>query len=277
MNDSSLTDRVAIVTGAARGIGRATAELLASRGARVVLSDVDSVLVDEAAAAIGAAALPCAGDLTKPGEPDRLVAAAIAAFGRLDIVVNNAGYTFDGVIHKMSDEQFQAMLDIHCVVPFRLLRAASPYLREPAKHERENGVEVFRKVVNVSSIAGTMGNAGQVNYAAAKAGVIGMTKTLAKEWGPLKINVNAVAFGMIETRLSAAKENGGSVMSDGREVRIGIPETTRTALAGMIPLGRPGTVDEAARAVTFLCSPDSDYVHGQVLNVSGGVAFGMGD
>jgi 3-oxoacyl-[acyl-carrier protein] reductase len=277
MTEGSLSDRVAIVTGGARGIGRATAEMLVSRGARVVLSDVDGEVVREAAAALGEGALPCAGDLVQPGAPERLVDAAIAEFGRLDIVVNNAGYTFDGVIHKMSDEQFQAMLDIHCVAPFRLLRAASPFLRDPAKRERESGVEVFRKVVNVSSIAGTMGNAGQANYATAKAGIVGLTKALAKEWGPLKINVNAVAFGMIETRLSGAKENGASVMRDGREVPIGIPEASRSGLATMIPLGRAGTAAEAAGAVTFLCSPESNYVHGQVLNVTGGVVFGMGD
>jgi 3-oxoacyl-[acyl-carrier protein] reductase len=277
MNDHALKDRVAIVTGSARGIGRATAEALVARGAQVVISDVDAEEAADAAAAIGTNALACAGDLTRPGEPERLVEAAIERFGRLDIVVNNAGYTFDGVIHKMTDDQFQAMLDIHCVAPFRLLRAASPYLRDPAKRERDSGVEVFRKVVNVSSIAGTMGNAGQANYSTAKAGVVGLTKALAKEWGPLKINVNAVAFGMIETRLSAAKENGASVVRDGRQVRIGIPEATRSALATTIPLGRAGTVEEAASAVTFLCSPESDYVHGQVLNITGGVAFGMGD
>jgi 3-oxoacyl-[acyl-carrier protein] reductase len=258
MTRTTLDDRVAIVTGAARGIGRAAAERLSARGAKVVVSDIDGELAAEAAAAMEGDAIHCAGDLVRPGEPDRLVDKAIAEFGRLDIVVNNAGYTFDGVIHNMTDEQFQAMLDIHCVVPFRLLRAAAPHLREPAKREAKQGVEVFRKVVNVSSIAGTMGNAGQANYATAKAGVVGLTKTLAKEWGPLKINVNAVAFGLIESRLSAA-----------------IPEPWRSELASMIPLGRPGTVDEAAGAITFLCSPESDYVHGQVLNVSGGVAFGM--
>ena len=130
---------------------------------------------------------------------------AIDAWGKIDIIVNNAGYTIDGPIHKLSDDAFQRMLDIHTVVPFRVIRAAAPHLREPAKVEREEGREVFRKIVNVSSISGTMGNAGQANYSAGKAGVVGLTKTLAKEWGQFKINVNAVAFGWIETRLTASK------------------------------------------------------------------------
>src|SRR5688572_20943483 len=164
-----------------------------------------------------------AGDLTKPGVPEKLIDTAVEAFGKIDIVVNNAGYTWDGPVHKMSDEQFQAMLDIHTVVPFRVLRAAAPHLREPAKKERDEGVEVFRKVVNVSSISGTMGNAGQVNYASGKAGVVGLTKTLAKEWGQFKVNVNAVAFGFVETRLTASKEEGGKIEVEGREVELGIP------------------------------------------------------
>ena len=176
----------------------------------------------------------------------------------------------------MSDEQFQAMLDIHNVVPFRVLRAAAPHLREPAKKEREEGSEVFRKVVNVSSISGTMGNAGQANYSSGKSGVVGLTKTLAKEWGQFKINVNAVAFGFVETRLTAAKEEAGSVdRGDGQEIKLGIPEQMRQMAAMLIPLGRPATPEEAAGGVFFLCSPWSNYVHGQVLNVTGGQFTGM--
>jgi 3-oxoacyl-[acyl-carrier protein] reductase len=190
-------------------------------------------------------------------------------------VVNNAGYTWDGPIHKMADDQFQAMLDIHTVVPFRVLRAAAPHLREPAKQEREEGREVFRKVVNVSSVSGTMGNAGQANYAAGKAGVVGLTKTLAKEWGQFKINVNAVAFGFVETRLTAAKEEGGTFIKDGEEIKLGIPQQMRQMAAMVIPLGRPASPAEAAGPVFFLCSPWSNYVHGQVLNVTGGQFGGM--
>ena len=215
------------------------------------------------------------GDLTKDGVPDQLIQKAVDEFGQIDIIVNNAGYTRDGVAHKMTDDQFQAMLDIHTVVPFRILRAAAPHLREPAKQEKEEGREVFRKVVNVSSISGTMGNAGQVNYSAGKAGVVGLTKTLAKEWGQFKINVNAVAFGFVETRLTAAKESGNVMTKDGEEIQLGIPEQMRAMAAMIIPIGRPASPEEAAGPVFFLCSPWADYVHGQVLNVTGGQFGGM--
>ena len=200
-----LDDKVAIVTGSARGIGRATAELLAEHGAKVLINDLDADLAEQTASEIDGETVVYGGDLTAPGAPDALVQTAIDAWGKIDIIVNNAGYTIDAPIHKMSDDAFQRMLDIHTVVPFRVIRAAAPHLREPAKREREEGREVFRKIVNVSSISGTMGNAGQANYSAGKSAVVGLTKTLAKEWGQFKINVNAVAFGWIETRLTASK------------------------------------------------------------------------
>jgi 3-oxoacyl-[acyl-carrier protein] reductase len=270
-----LDGKAAIVTGSARGIGRATAELLSAQGARVLINDLDGDVAEQAASEIGGETAVFGGDLTKDGVPDQLVQKAVDEFGRLDIIVNNAGYTRDGVAHKMTDDQFQAMLDIHTVVPFRVLRAAAPHLREPAKKEKEEGREVFRKIVNVSSISGTMGNSGQVNYSAAKAGVVGLTKTLAKEWGQFKINVNAVAFGFVETRLTAAKESGNVMTKDGEEIQLGIPEQMRQMAAMIIPLGRPASPDEAAGPVFFLCSPWSDYVHGQVLNVTGGQFGGM--
>jgi 3-oxoacyl-[acyl-carrier protein] reductase len=270
-----LDGKSAIVTGSARGIGRATAELLAEQGAQVLINDLDGDVAEEAAKEIEGETATFAGDLTKEGVPDKLVEAAVDAFGKLDIVVNNAGYTWDGPIHKMSDEQFQAMLDIHNVVPFRVLRAAAPHLREPAKKEREAGEEVFRKVVNVSSISGTMGNAGQANYSSGKSGVVGLTKTLAKEWGQFKINVNAVAFGFVETRLTASKEEGGTFQKDGEEIKLGIPEQLRAMASALIPLGRPATPEEAAGGIFFLVSPWSNYVHGQVLNVTGGQFTGM--
>jgi 3-oxoacyl-[acyl-carrier protein] reductase len=161
------------------------------------------------------------------------------------------------------------------VVPFRVLRAAAPHLREPAKKERAEGREVFRKVVNVSSVSGTMGNAGQANYAAGKAAVVGLTKTLAKEWGQFKINVNAVAFGLIETRLTAAKVEGNQIEVDGQKVQLGIPEPVRALAPMLIALGRTGTAQEAAGGVFFLCSPWSNFVHGQVLNITGGQFTGM--
>jgi 3-oxoacyl-[acyl-carrier protein] reductase len=208
--------------------------------------------------------------------PEAAVAAAVDTWGRLDIVVNNAGYAWDGPIHKATDEQFQAMLDIHTVVPFRVLRAAAPHLREPAKAERAEGREVFRKVVNVSSLAGMMGNAGQVAYAAAKAGAVGLTRALAKEWGSFKINVNAIAFGFIDTRMTAPVGTVGEVQAGERRITLGIPEQARSTAEMFIPFGRSATPEEAARGVYFLCSPLSDYVHGQVLNVSGGLQMGMG-
>jgi 3-oxoacyl-[acyl-carrier protein] reductase len=270
-----LDGKAAIVTGSARGIGRATAELLAEQGARVLINDLDSDVAEQAAAEISGETAVFGGDLTKDGVPDQLIQKAVDEFGQIDIIVNNAGYTRDGVAHKMTEDQFQAMLDIHTVVPFRVLRAAAPYLRDPAKKEKEEGREVFRKVVNISSISGTMGNAGQVNYSAGKAAVVGLTKTLAKEWGQFKINVNAVAFGFVETRLTAAKESGNVMTKDGEEIQLGIPEQMRAMAAMIIPLGRPASPEEAAGPVFFLCSPWADYVHGQVLNVTGGQFGGM--
>jgi 3-oxoacyl-[acyl-carrier protein] reductase len=270
-----LDDKVAIVTGSARGIGRATAELLAQQGAKVLINDLDSDLAAQAASEIAGETVVYGGDLTKPGAPEELVKTAVDAWGRVDIVVNNAGYTLDAPVHKMSDEWFQRMLDIHTIVPFRVLRAAAPHLREPAKQEKDEGREVFRKVVNVSSISGTFGNAGQANYSAAKAGVVGLTKTLAKEWGQFKINVNAVAFGWIETRLTAPKVEDNTMEIDGQKVQLGIPEQARSLAPALVPVGRPGTADEAAGPVLFLCSPYSNFVHGQVLHVTGGQLGGM--
>ncbi len=270
-----LDGKAAIVTGSARGIGRATAEMLAEHGARVLINDLDGDAAEQAAGEIGGESVSFAGDLTKEGVPDSMVAKAMESFGAIDIIVNNAGYTWDGPIHKMSDQQFQAMLDIHNVVPFRVLRAAAPHMREPAKKEREEGREVFRKVVNVSSISGTMGNAGQANYSSGKSGVVGLTKTLAKEWGQFKINVNAVAFGFVETRLTAAKEDAGTIEMEGESIKLGIPEQMRQMAAMLIPIGRPATPEEAAGGIFFLCSPWSNYVHGQVLNVTGGQFTGM--
>jgi 3-oxoacyl-[acyl-carrier protein] reductase len=270
-----LDGKAAIVTGSARGIGRATAELLTEHGARVLINDLDGDAAEQAASEIQGETAVFAGDLTKEGVPDELVKKAVDEFGQLDILVNNAGYTWDGTLHKMSDEQFQAMLDIHTIVPFRMVRAAAPHFREPAKKEREEGTEVFRKIVNVTSISGTMGNAGQANYSAAKAGVTGLTKTLAKEWGQFKINVNAVAFGFVETRLTQAKEEGGKIEREGEQIDLGIPEQMRQMARMMIPVGRPATPEEAAGGIFFLCSPWSNFVHGQVINVTGGQFTGM--
>ena len=267
--------KVAIVTGSGRGIGRATAELLAQHGARVVVNDLKEEVAEETASAIrqkGGEALVVAGSITDPTFPDRLAKTAVDKLGGLDIIVNNAGYTHDGVIHKMSDEQWAAMLDVHLTGPFRLLRAASLYWRAWAKAEIADGKQIMRKVVNVSSTSGVAGNAGQVNYAAGKMGIVGVTKTLAREWGRLNVNVNAVAYGFIETRLTAAKDAASKAKAevDGQQVELGIPEEIRKQAKAMIPLGRAGTPEEAAGPVLFLASPLADYVTGTVVLVTGG-------
>jgi 3-oxoacyl-[acyl-carrier protein] reductase len=271
-----LDGKAAIVTGSARGIGRATAEMFAAEGAKVLINDLDADVAEQASGEIAGETAVHAGDLTADGACDALVAAAVDAFGSVDIVVNNAGYTWDGVAHRTTDEQFQAMLDIHTIVPFRVARALAPFWREAAKKEREEGVEVFRKLINTSSTTGMFGNPGQINYAAGKAGVVGITKTLAKEWGQFKINVNAVAFGFVETRLTAAKEEGGEITSPtGEKIELGIPEQMRAMAQAIIPLGRGATPQEAAGPVLFLASPLANYVHGQVLNITGGMFGGM--
>ncbi len=271
-----LDGKAAIVSGSARGIGRATAELFVAEGAKVLINDLDADVAEQAASEINGETAVHAGDLTKEGAADELVKAANDAFGAVDIVINNAGYTWDGVAHKMTDEQFQAMLDIHTIVPFRVARALAPTWREAAKAERNEGKEVFRKIVNVSSTSGMMGNAGQVNYSAAKMGVVGLTKTLAKEWGQFKVNCNAVAYGFIETRLTQAKENQESMESaTGEKIELGIPEQMRAMSSMMIPLGRPAQPEEAAAPLLFLASELSNYVTGQCLAVNGGMFTGM--
>jgi 3-oxoacyl-[acyl-carrier protein] reductase len=270
-----LEGKVAIITGAARGIGRACAELFAEHGARVVLSDIDAAPTHEAAEAIktsGGDALAIPGDVTAPDFAPRLIKATLDAYGAIDAIVNNAGYTWDGTIHKMSDEQWQAMLDVHLTAPFRIIRAASEYLRETAKREKADfGQASARKIVNISSTTGTRGNAGQTNYAAGKAGIVGVTKTLAKEWGQFNIQVNAVAFGFIETRLTKPKEFGEHVTRESADIALGIPQANREIAFKMIPMGRGGTPKEGAGAVLFFCSTLSDYVSGQVLEVTGGL------
>jgi 3-oxoacyl-[acyl-carrier protein] reductase len=270
-----LDGKAAVITGSARGIGRATAELLSEHGARVLINDFDGEIAEQTAKEIQGETAVFAGDLTAEGAPEALVRAATDAFGGIDIVVNNAGYTWDGMAHRMSDEQFRAMLEIHTVVPFQVLRAAAPYLRDAGKKDKEEGREVFRKVVNVTSISGTQGNVGQVNYAAAKAGLVGLTKTLAREWGPFKVNVNAAAFGFVDTRLTASSDDGATIERDGQAIKLGIPPQMRELVATIIPLGRGATPEEAAGAVFFLCSPWSNFVQGQVLTVNGGQTTGM--
>ena len=269
-----LDGKVAIVTGSGRGIGAEIALKLAGDGAAVVVNDLDEGPAKETAAAIEAAggkAVACAGNVTEAGFAERFTQTAVDSFGGLDIIVNNAGYTWDSVIQKMTDEQWDAILDVHLKAPFRILRAAQPVISKAAKAEAEQGLEIHRKVVNVSSVAGLYGNAGQVNYAAAKSGIVGLTRTLAKEWGRYKVNVNAVAFGFIETRLTAASADGSATIDvEGRQIKVGVNPALLEMARRTIPLGRPGTPDEAAGSVVMLTYPEADYVSGQVLVTGGG-------
>ncbi|GAA3239072.1 3-oxoacyl-[acyl-carrier-protein] reductase [Pseudonocardia petroleophila] len=271
----TLDGKVALVSGSGRGIGRAIAEKLAGEGARVVVNDLDADPAKEVVAAIEAAggvAVTCAGSVTEDGFAERFVATAVDEFGGVDIIVNNAGYTWDSVVQKMSDDQWDAILDVHLKAPFRILRAAQPVISAAVKQARAAGAEVpCRKVVNISSIAGTGGNAGQANYSAGKAGVIGLTKALSKEWGRYNVTVNAVAFGLIRTRLTEVPAGGdGKIDIAGRQLAVGVnPELLDTMERG-IPLGRAGTPADAAGAVYLLCIPESDYVSGQVVICGGG-------
>jgi 3-oxoacyl-[acyl-carrier protein] reductase len=268
-----LEGKSAIVTGSGRGIGRAIATLFAEHGAHVIVNDLEGEVAEGVVNSINAAggtACACIGSVTAPDFPGRIVRAAVEEFGKLDIIVNNAGYTWDAVIQNMTDEMWDAMIDVHLKAPFRIIRAATPYLRETAKQEIAEGRRAHRKIINVSSTSGVAGNPGQVNYSAGKMGIVGVTKTLAKEWGRFNINVNAVAYGFIETRLTAAKETQAKVHIGENEIQLGIPEERRQMAAQFIPLGRAGTPEEAAGPVLFLASPLADYVTGHVLLVTGG-------
>jgi 3-oxoacyl-[acyl-carrier protein] reductase len=262
----TLEGKVAVVSGSGRGIGREVALKLAAEGAHVVVNDLDEEPAGETVAdivAAGGRAVACAGSVTEEGFAERFVDTAVDAFGGLDIIVNNAGYTWDTVIQKMTDEQWDAILDVHLKAPFRILRAAQPFIKA-------NPIPYHRKVVNVSSVSGVFGNPGQANYSSAKAGVIGLTKTLAKEWGRYKVNVNGVAFGFILTRMTeATAADEAFVEIEGRKLKVGVSPQIMEAVKRTHPFGRPGTPGEAAGAVYLLCTPEADYVSGQVINVDG--------
>lgn len=272
-----LAGKVALISGSGRGIGRSIALKLASEGARIVVNDLDADPAHEVVETIRAAggeAVACVGSVTATDFPERFVRTAVDTWRGVDIIVNNAGYTWDSVIQKMTDEQWYAMMDVHLTAPFRILRAAQPVIRQLAKLDQEAGREVFRKVVNISSVAGLGGNAGQTNYSAAKAGIVGMTLTLAKEWGRMKVNVNCVAFGFIRTRLTeATAAEQASINVEGREIKVGVNPELVKMLERTIPLGRAGTTEEAAGAVYLLCTPESDYISGQTIVCGGGVSI----
>jgi 3-oxoacyl-[acyl-carrier protein] reductase len=274
----TLDNKVAIVSGSGRGIGREIAMKLASEGAKVVVNDLDAEPAKETVAAIEAAggqAVPCVGSVTEDGFAERFVATAVDTYRGLDIIVNNAGYTWDSVIQKMTDEQWDAILDVHLKAPFRILRAAQPVIAAAVKKAKEAGEPVpCRKVVNISSLAGTGGNPGQANYSSAKAGVTGLTKALAKEWGRYNVTVNTVAFGLIKTRLTETPADGdGTIDVAGREIKVGVNPGLLAAMEQMVPLGRGGTPAEAAGAVYLFCLPESDYVSAQTLVCGGGFSF----
>ena len=270
-----LEGKSAIVTGSGRGIGREIARMLAREGARVVVNDLDAEPANETVSALqaeGAEAVACVGGVAAPDFGERIVAQALDSFGGLDIIVNNAGYIWNTTIQKNTDEQWYAMMDVHATAPFRILRAAAPFIREAAKRERAEGRRVMRKVVNISSISGTMGAATQISYAAAKAAQIGITLTLAKEWGRYNVNVNAVAFGSIATRLTQVwTSEKATVNIAGKTLAVGHSAESMDELSHLTPLGRQGSQEEAAGAVYLLCLPESDYISGHVLVCSGGL------
>lgn len=271
---TSLDGKVALITGSGRGIGRATALKLASQGVRVVVNDLDAEPANEVVSeikALGGSAVACHGSVAAPDFAERFLGTAINSYQGIDIIINNAGYTWDNVIQKMTDEQWQAIIDCHLTAPFRILRAAQPLIKKLVTADREANRRVVRKVVNISSVAGLFGNSGQTNYSVAKAGIVGMTMTLAKEWGRLDTTVNCVAFGFIDTRLTVAAKDGATANIDGREIKVGVSDQLKQALEKSIPMGRSGTVEEAAGSVYLFCIPESDYVSGQTLMCSGGL------
>ena len=269
-----LDGKVALITGSGRGIGREIALKLASDGARLVINDLDADPAQETVEAIkamGGEAVACVGSVTAPDFAERFIGTAVENYKGIDIIVNNAGYTWDNVIQKMTDEQWYAILDCHLTAPFRILRAAQPVIRALSKSETENGVRNVRKVVNISSMAGVFGNVGQTNYSAAKAGIMGVTQALAKEWGRMNVTVNCVAFGLIKTRLTGSTADGATTNIDGRDIKVGVNPGLLSMMEQTIPLGRGGTPEEAAGSVYLFCIPESDYVSGQTLICSGGL------
>lgn len=271
---SKLKGKVALVSGAGRGIGREIALKLASEGALLVVNDLDTDLANQLVGdiqAMGSQAVTCVGSVTEEDFGERFVESAVNSFAGLDIIVNNAGYTWDNVIQKMDDEQWYAMVDVHMTAPYRILKAAQPYIKKFHSEDKKAGDDVYRKVVNISSVSGLNGNPGQLAYSAAKAGVVGMTKTLCKEWGRYNVNVNAVAFGFIQTRLTAAVSNESTINVQGHEIKVGVSNQIMEMVESMIPLGRKGTPKEAADAVYLFCLPESNYISGQTVVVGGGL------
>ena len=272
--EKMLDGKVCIVTGGGRGIAREACLLFAQEGGKVVVCDLDEAPANvtvEDIKKMGGQAVAVVGDITADGTPEKIIKVAIDTFNGIDVIVNAAGYTWDAVIQNITDRQWDAMIDIHLKAPFRILRAAANFIREKAKEEQAAGKIVMRKVINISSGAGTGGNPGQANYSSAKAGLIGLTRTLSKEWGRYNVNVNCIPYGVIETRLTQDKEQGEYVERDGKKIAVGVPKASKDIWKTVIPLGRSGTANEAARVILFFASPLSDYVSGEILFVGGGL------
>ena len=269
-----LDGKAALVTGAGRGIGAAIARKLALNGASVIVSELDLDPAEETVSVIAAAggrAVSLIGDVAAPDFGERALKTALDSFGDLDIIVNNAGFIWNTAIQNTTDAQWQAMIDVHATAPFRVLRAAYSHFRAAAKREEQAGITKYRKVVNVSSVSGLYGAPTQLAYSAAKASLIGVTRTLAKEWGRLRVNVNCVAFGYIDTRLTQRYERAPATIDiKGESYKVGLDGRMLDAYTPTIPLGRPGTPAEAAGAVYLFCIPESDYISGQVLVCDGG-------
>lgn len=270
-------NQVVVITGAGRGIGAAAAKLFAEAGAQVVVNDLNPEPANSVVAEItqaGGQAIAAPGDVTAPGFPEEILRTAVDTYGKINVLVNNAGYTWDGMSHKMMDEQWEAILGVHITAPFRMIRAAAPYMREPAKAEmKAGGLLEPRCIINVSSTSGLHGNIGQANYASAKMGVVGLTKTIAKEWGAFGIRCNTVAFGLVDTRLTRAKEDGATIEIGGQEVALGIPAQMRQMGPVGIPLGRAATPEEAAGGILLMASPLAAYITGHTLEVTGGAGI----
>lgn len=266
-----LHDKVAVVTGSGRGIGRAIVLRLSGAGARVVINDLDAepaAEVEHAVQAAGGEAAVALGSVSNPATAADIMAKAAAQWGRIDILVNNAGLTRDAMIHRMTDDQYNLVMDVVLRGAFNCIRAASPHMREAAREEKKNGILRHRKIVNIASIAGVNGAVGNSNYAAAKAGLIGLTKAMAKEWAGFRINCNAIAPGIIDTRMTAARSDDVKDPD-----ALGIPADVRNKIIKQMPMGRIGTPEDVAAAVEFLASPASDFMTGQVLVIDGGVDF----